>query len=144
MLQRFFTRKILSPINSFVYRVSGGRLMAKMSGLPILLLTTTGRRSGKARTAPLLYIEDGDAYVVLASFGGQPDHPAWYLNLEASPEASVQIGDGTVGVRAETVHGDERTRLWERMVAGYGSYEAYQRKTEREIPVVVLRPVEAL
>lgn len=139
MLMRFVTRKLLSPLNSLVYRLSRGRLMGKMSGLPVLLLVTTGRKSGKRRTAPLLYVEDGDAFVVIASFGGQPEHPAWYLNLEADPSATVELGDEKIAVRAETVHGEERDRLWKQMTEGYASYDAYKLKTTREIPVVALR-----
>ena len=139
MLQRFFVRKIVSPLNSFVYKLSGGRLMAKMNDLPVLLLVTTGRKSGKARTAPLLYTEDNDALVVLASFAGQPEHPAWYLNLEANPNARVRLGGEEHAVRAETVEGDERERLWKQMTAGYAGFGSYQEKTTREIPVVLLQ-----
>ena len=105
MLQRFFIRKIFSPLNTVVYRLSRGRILGKTSNVPILLLTTTGRKSGKARTAPLLYREDGDAFVVIASFGGQPEHPAWYLNLEADPTATVQIGGDNTSVRARNSSG---------------------------------------
>ena len=141
MLQRFFVRKILSPLNTLVFRVSGGRFLGKMSGLPVLILVTTGRRSGKRRAAPLLYIEDGGAFVVIASFGGQPEHPAWYLNLEADPQATVELGEERVAVRAETTRGAERERLWALMTEGYGGYEGYRRKTTREIPVVRLHRV---
>ena len=139
MLQKFFVRKILSPLNTAIYRLSRGRLLGRMSGLPVLLLVTSGRRSGKARTAPLLYTEDGDAFVVIASFGGQPEHPAWYLNLEANPSATVQVGGEEYAVRAETVEGDERERLWNQMTQGYASYDDYEKKTTRKIPVVALR-----
>ena len=139
MLPRFFIRKIFSPLNTVVYRLSRGRILGKTSNVPILLLTTTGRKSGKARTAPLLYREDGDAFVVIASFGGQPEHPAWYLNLEADPTATVQIGGDNTSVRAETVQGDERDRLWKLMSDGYASFESYKTKTTRTIPVVALR-----
>lgn len=136
----FFVRRIVSPLNSFVYRISGGRLLGRMSGLPLLLLTTTGRVSGKPRTAPLLYLENGDAYVLIASFAGQPQHPSWYLNLQADSRAKVQIGRALIQVRARTAEGDERARLWKEMADGYAGYDAYQRKTERTIPVVVLEP----
>ena len=139
MLQRFFLRKIFSPLNTLVYRLSGGRIFGKTRDVPILLLTTTGRKSGKLRTAPLLYREDSDAFVVIASFGGQPEHPAWYLNLEAEPVATVQVGGANVPVRAETVEGDERERLWKLMSDGYTSFESYKAKTTRTIPVVALR-----
>ena len=141
MLQRFFVRKILSPLNTLVFRLSGGRLMGKMNGLPVLVLVTRGRKSGKSRAAPLLYIEDEGSFVVIASFGGQPEHPSWYLNLQAEPQARVEIAGKQIAVRAETVRGEERDRLWRQMTAGYGGYEGYQRKTAREIPVVLLRRV---
>jgi deazaflavin-dependent oxidoreductase (nitroreductase family) len=93
------------------------------------------------RTAPLLYLEDGEGLVVVASVGGTPKHPAWYWNLKANPEARVQIKDRTLRVRAEEARGEEKRRLWARLVEMYPPYEDYQRRTEREIPVVVLRPV---
>lgn len=139
MLQRFFLRKLVSPLNTLVYRLSGGRMMAKSKDVPLLLLTTTGRRSHKARTAPLLFLEEGDAFIVIASFGGQPEHPAWYLNLEADPHATVQIGRQELAVRAETLHGDDRERLWKRITDAHSSFEGYKRKTTRTIPVVALR-----
>lgn len=139
MLQSFVIRKILGPMNEMVYRHSGGRLIGKMSGMPVLLLMTTGRKSGKARSTPLTYVEDGDAYVVIASFAGQPNHPAWYLNLEANPSATVRIGRKNYAVRAETLRDSERERLWKKVTDVYQGYNGYQLKTTREIPVA-LRP----
>lgn len=141
MLQRFFVRWIFSPLNRLVYTLSKGRLMSNIGGLPLLMLMTTGRKSGKMRTAPLLYVEDGDAFVVLASFGGQPEHPAWYLNLEADPSAIVRIGETEHTVRAETVVGEEHERLWKAVTDVSDVYDGYQAKTTREIPVVALRRV---
>ncbi len=112
-----------------------------MLGSPVLLLGTQGRKSGKRRTTPLLYLRDGDNMVVVASNGGTSSQPAWWLNLQASPEAAAQVGGRRLHVRAEAVGGEERRRLWGRLVQMYGPYEGYQRKTDREIPVVVLRPV---
>lgn len=108
----------------------------------MLLLTTTGRKSGKKRTIPLLYLEDGENLVVVASNGGTATHPSWWLNLRVDPEATVEIGGRKLRVRAEKALPEEKERLWPRLVAMYGGYEAYQRRTDREIPVVVLRPVE--
>ncbi len=107
----------------------------------MLLGYTTGRRTGKERTAPLLYLESGENLVIVASVGGAPKHPAWYLNLKAEPEDRVEIEDRTLRVRAEEAKAEEKRRLWARLVEMYPPYENYQRRTEREIPVVVLSPV---
>ena len=109
--------------------------------VPTLLLTTTGRRTGKPLTLPLIYGRAGEAYVVVASKGGAPAHPAWYLNLAADPEVQVQVKADRFAARARTSAGDERARLWQQMVGIYAPYEKYQQMTEREIPVVVLDPI---
>jgi proline iminopeptidase len=100
-----------------------------------------GRKSGKKRTTPLLYVMDGEGFVIIASKGGAPTHPAWYLNLIANPDATVEVGDREVRVRAEEVHGEDKTRLWQKMVEMYPTYDDYQTKTEREIPLLVLHPL---
>lgn len=105
-----------------------------------LILQTTGRRSGQPRSTPLSYTKDGDAYVVIASDGGSPRDPDWYLNLQADPEAEVQAGGRRSHVRAETVSGDQRDRLWRQAVQSYGGYAGYQARTDRQIPVVLLTP----
>ncbi len=107
-------------------------------GVPTLLLTTRGRRSGLLRRTALIYGRDGDAYVVVASQGGDPRHPAWYLNLEADPDVHVQVRAEEFAARARTATGAERERLWRDMARIWPPYEDYQRKTDREIPVVVL------
>lgn len=109
--------------------------------LPTLLLTTTGRKSGEPRPSPLIYGEADGAYVVIASKGGMPKHPLWYRNLEAKPECELQVGRQRLRARARTAQGDERERLWQQMAAIYPPYEAYQKNTERRIPVVVLEPI---
>ncbi len=109
--------------------------------LPTLLLTTTGRRSSKTRVMPLIYGESGGSYVIVASKGGAPKHPAWYLNLDALPEVGVQVATERFTAKARTASGEERQRLWEQMVDIYPPYADYQKKTDREIPVVVLDPV---
>ena len=107
--------------------------------LPTLLLTTTGRSSGQARPLPLIYRKVGDAWVIIASKGGAPAHPAWYLNLLAQPDVLLQAGRDVVPVRARTASGDERSRLWQALVEIYPPYADYQvRAGGREIPVVVL------
>ncbi|MGO9426833.1 MAG: nitroreductase family deazaflavin-dependent oxidoreductase [Steroidobacteraceae bacterium] len=109
--------------------------------VPTLLLTTTGRKSGSVLTLPLIFGRSGPDYVVVASKGGAPTHPAWYLNLQANPEVKVQVKAEKFTARAHTAEGAERTALWRKMVEIYGPYEQYQTKTDRQIPVVVLKPV---
>ena len=110
--------------------------------LPTLLLTTTGRNSGKPRALPLIYGEAGDSYVVIASKGGMPNHPIWYLNLGANPDCDLMVGPKPVSARARTADGEERERLWKKMAEIYPPYDEYQqRAAARVIPVVVLDPV---
>ena len=109
--------------------------------VPTLLLTTTGRKSGNVLTLPLIFGRSGSNYVVVASKGGAPTHPAWYLNLQANPDVKVQVKAEKFTARAHTAEGAERTALWRKMVEIYGPYEQYQTKTDRQIPVVVLKPV---
>jgi deazaflavin-dependent oxidoreductase (nitroreductase family) len=109
--------------------------------VPTLLLTTTGRKSGSALTLPLIFGRSGPNYVVIASKGGAPTHPAWYLNLQANPEVKVQVKAEKFTARAYTAEGAERAALWRKMVEIYGPYEQYQTKTDRQIPVVVLKTV---
>lgn len=109
--------------------------------LPTLLLTTTGRKSGEPRALPLIYGEHGSSYVIIASKGGWPAHPAWFLNLEAKAECNLMVGAKAVKAKARVAEGDERTKLWAQMAEIYPPYNEYQEKTERQIPVVVLDPV---
>ena len=133
----------VSRIHVAFYRASRGRLLGRIGkGMPVLLLTTTGRKSGRRRTTPLLYLEDGGRYAVVASVGGAPQHPAWYLNLRADPRATVEIADRKRAVRAETAGPEERARLWLAATAMYPGYDTYQTRTSREIPIVVLTPAE--
>jgi len=110
-------------------------------GVPTLLLTTTGRKSGAKQQLPLIYGKDGDRYVIVASRGGAPDHPGWYKNLVAKPAVQLQVAADRFAARAETAKGDERTRLWKLMTGIWPAYDEYQTKTSREIPVVVLERV---
>jgi deazaflavin-dependent oxidoreductase (nitroreductase family) len=107
-------------------------------GSKILLLTTTGRSSGEPRTVPLIYEQAGEDYVVVASKGGAPEHPGWYLNLAKEPHVELQVKGRVFGARARTATGDERERLWQLAAQQWPAYDEYQEKTEREIPVVVL------
>lgn len=109
--------------------------------LPTLLLTTTSRKSGAKQLVPLIYGKTDDGVVVIASKGGAPEHPGWYRNLTAEPDAEVQVGTDHFRARASTVEGATRSTLWDQMVAIYPPYDAYQKKTERTIPVVVLKRV---
>ena len=108
------------------------------NGAPILILTTTGRRSGEERVKPLIFGEDDGRYVVVASKGGAKHHPDWYLNLRAEPDVHVQVRADRFRARARTAEGEERARLWERMADIWPAYDDYRQKTDREIPVVVL------
>ena len=131
----------LSRAHVALYRASRGRLGGRIAGgAPVLLLTTTGRKSGKQRMTPLLYLEDAGRYVVIASVGGAPKHPAWYLNLLANPAARIDVGSRKVPVTASTASPDERARLWPLAVQIYAGYDGYQARTTREIPVVILAP----
>lgn len=132
--------KIGGGLHNTLYRASGGKIGGRMRGAPVLLLTVRGRKSGKRRTAPLLYGRDGDRYVVIASKGGDPKHPAWYLNLRGN-EADIQVGREQLHVRARDAEGEERERLWAEMVGVYAPYADYEQKTTRKIPVVVLEPL---
>ena len=123
------------------YRETDGEVGYVWNGAPTLLLTTTGRRSGAPRTAPLIFGRDGDDLLVVASVGGSPKHPAWYLNLQSDPRASVQVKADRVEVRARTAPPEEKPRLWRIVNEVWPNYDVYQSRTDRVIPVVVLTPV---
>ena len=129
---------VLSALHRELYRASGGRLGGSLIRMPVLLLTTRGRRSGRQRTVPLTYLRDGDDLVLIASYGGSPRHPAWFLNLAADAEVEVRIGRGRRRMKARRAAPDERARLWPKVVETYDGYAAYQRRTTREIPLVFL------
>ena len=136
-----FAVQMMSKANTWIYRASGGKLGAKfVGGAPVFLLITKGRKSGEPRTAPLIYLQDGDDYVLVASKGGMSHHPAWYLNLEANPECEVEIGRARSPMRARRVSDEEKATLWPRLLAIYPDYDDYQARTERNIPVVRLSP----
>jgi deazaflavin-dependent oxidoreductase (nitroreductase family) len=120
------------------YRESNGEVGYLWNGAKTLLLTTTGRRTGQPRTAPLIYEADGDRYIVIASKGGAPEHPRWYTNLLAHATAEVQVKADRVKVTATTAEGDERTRLWALVNEQWPNYDVYQTRTDRVIPVVIL------
>lgn len=121
-----------------VYRETGGEHGYHWRGTTILLLSTTGRSSAQERTTPLIHRADGDRWVVVASKGGAPEHPAWFENLVAQPDATIEVKAQRIPVRASVAEGQERARLWSLMAEAWPDYDAYQAKTDREIPVVVL------
>ena len=132
--------RIFGALHRSVYRLTGVKIGGQIVKLPVLLLTTTGRKSGRPRTQPLAYTREGDGYAVIASKGGAPQHPLWYLNLRASPLAQVTVGRETREVRARDAEGEERERLWRALADVHPGYDKYAQKTSRRIPVIVLEP----
>jgi deazaflavin-dependent oxidoreductase (nitroreductase family) len=132
----------LGGLHRILYRASGGRIGGSVGGMSILLLTTTGRRTGKPRTNPLSFSRDGPNLVVIASNGGMSWSPAWWLNLRDNPEAGVQIGRERRRVRARRSSPAEQARLWTEITSRTPAYLAYQRRTTRPIPVVILEPTD--
>ncbi|MGH8923310.1 MAG: nitroreductase family deazaflavin-dependent oxidoreductase [bacterium] len=122
------------------YTESGGKRGHRWRGVNTLLLTTRGRKTGKLRRTALIYGGDGERYLVVASIGGAPKHPEWYLNLVANPEVRVQIGEAEFEAIASTVTGDERSEYWNQMAKIWPDYNNYQNRTNRTIPVVILEP----
>jgi F420H(2)-dependent quinone reductase len=124
-----------------LYRLTHGLIGHRVPFVPpMLLLDHVGARSGKRRTSPLAYVRDGDDYVVIASKGGHPRNPGWFHNLRAHPDTTIQVGSSRREVHARVATPEERERLWPRAVEAWGPYESYQRRTERQIPLVILEP----
>ena len=137
-IQRAVTR-----LHASLFQATGGRVGGSIPGTgPVLLLSANGRKTGRERTVPLLYLSDGEDLVIVASNGGTASHPTWWLNLRANPVATVDVGDKRLRVEAREADPVEKARLWPRLVRMYGGYEDYQEKTDREIPVVILHPVD--
>jgi deazaflavin-dependent oxidoreductase (nitroreductase family) len=122
------------------YQETDGEVGYLWNSVPTLLLTTTGHKTGLARTTPLIFARDGEDYLVVASMGGAPRHPSWYVNLTANPEAEIQVRAEHHTVTASTASAEEKPRLWDIVRAQWPNYDVYQSRTEREIPVVVLTP----
>ncbi len=139
-----FSRYSPYRLNILIYRLTGGRLFNKTPGgnLKILLITTTGRKSGIQRTHPVMYYTDGKDFIVAATNSGNDKLPLWYLNLQASPNAVVQVGSLKTPVSAHEASGEERTRLWNILKEEQPVFKVYEKLTERTIPVVILRVVE--
>ncbi len=133
--------KVVTRFHRAVFDLSQGKLAGKVSGMPVVKLTTVGRKSGQRRptmlSSPLV---EGDNVVLVASFGGDDRDPVWFANLAANPDVEVVMNGSTRQMRARVAEGDERTRLWETLTAKHANYAGYQRKTSRQIPVVVLEP----
>jgi deazaflavin-dependent oxidoreductase (nitroreductase family) len=133
--------KLMSNLNTAVYRLSGGRIGGRfLRGAPVFLVTTIGRKSGQPRTAPLLYLKEGNDYIIVASKGGMSQHPLWYRNIEANPEVEIEIGRDKFKARARRANEEEKKALWPKLVAMYRDYDDYQARTKRDIPVVILSP----
>ena len=134
------TLRILGKLNVPVYRLTRGRLLGRVGRAPVLLLTTTGRRSGQPRTTPVLYLADGERLIVIGSNAGNERPPAWALNLESHPDGEVQVRGRRAKVRARIAEGQERDELWRRMNEQYAGFDDYRGRTQREIDVFVLEP----
>ena len=133
--------KLFINMAVFLYKVTNGAVGGSMLGLPVLLLTSTGRKSGQSRTVPLGFLKDGATYVVIASNGGNPRHPAWFFNLQSNPEATIQVKNTQLKVRAEQANLEQRRQLWARLVEASPNYAKYQQRANREIPVMILSPL---
>jgi F420H(2)-dependent quinone reductase len=134
--------KLFFAFSVWLYRLSGGKLGGSMGATKVLLLTTTGRKSGKAHTIPLGCFDHKDGYVIVASNRGQPTNPAWYHNLKSNPRVTVQVLDKIISVTAEVLSGEARAQAWQQVITTAPSYANYEKRTTREIPVVLLRPSE--
>jgi F420H(2)-dependent quinone reductase len=148
---RFYTRASMSigatglrwtgKLNVPLYRASGGRIGGRVGKAPVLLLTTTGRKSGQKRTAPVVYLADGERMIVIGSNAGHARVPAWSLNLKADPDAEVEVGRKRVRVRARVAEGSERAELWRKCNQQYSGFDDYEARTSRDIALFVLEPV---
>jgi deazaflavin-dependent oxidoreductase (nitroreductase family) len=132
--------KYFARAHIWIYRRTNGRVGAKLLWFPAALITTMGRKSGRPRTTPTLYLDDGDRVILPASFGGRDSNPAWYLNLESNPEVHLQIRSRHLDLRARDATEDERKRYWPRLIRIYPPYRGYRRAADRVIPMVVCEP----
>jgi deazaflavin-dependent oxidoreductase (nitroreductase family) len=132
--------KWMARANTWIYRRSNGKLGGTVQKSPVALLTTTGRKTGRPRVNPLLYLREGDRVILGASYGGREKNPLWYLNLKADPKVSVQIKDELLPLRARDATAEERKEYWPKLVAMYPTFDDYQSWTDREIPIVICDP----
>jgi deazaflavin-dependent oxidoreductase (nitroreductase family) len=139
-----FVNKVMGGGHALLFRLTKGRVGGRIGAHDVVLLTTTGRRSGQPRTVPLTYLPDDGRLVLVASNGGSDQHPAWFLNLSADPNVVAELhGDETRRLRARVATPEEKAVLWPRVVAWWDRYDGYQRKTARDIPVVILEDAPA-
>ena len=134
-----YTFRFAVRVHVALYGLTGGRIGGRSFNAPVLLLTTKGRKTGKPRTIPLIYLKQDHSYVLVASFAGSECHPIWYVNLQADPHATIQVMTRVMSVTADTADPAMRSKLWPKLVAVYPDYEVYQTRTDREIPVVLLK-----
>lgn len=133
--------RVGNVIHRTVFLASRGRLLGNFFGMPVVMLTTTGRKSGQRRTVMLTSpVREGDSYVLVASYGGDPKHPTWFLNLRANPDVEAVIGGKRRRMRARIAEAEEREQLWPKVTKKYRGYAQYQTRTQREIPLVILDP----
>jgi deazaflavin-dependent oxidoreductase (nitroreductase family) len=136
-------QQVMSSTHVFFYKLSGGRIGGRIHKVNVLLLTTTGRKTGRRRTTPVLYVRDGNRLVIVASNSGRAMDPSWWTNLKRNPIGMVQVKGLKETVYAQRAIGSEKERLWRLMTNAYPTYDDYQKKTDRDIPVVVLMPKTA-
>jgi deazaflavin-dependent oxidoreductase (nitroreductase family) len=132
--------KFFMAMHAFIYRLTGGKIGSTMGGLKVLLISTKGRKSGKTHTNPVNYFERDNGYLIVASNAGRPSHPAWFLNLKANPQVTVQIKDRIFPATAEIIASDQRASTWKVVIDAAPAYAGYESRTSREIPLVLLRP----
>jgi F420H(2)-dependent quinone reductase len=139
-MKRFKPRtiRLMGRLHAWLWRLTRGRFVDAVGAAPFLLLTTMGRKTGRLRTTPVLYLEDGSDLIVVASFGGNDMHPAWYLNLKECPEAEIVIRGERRRVSAQEISTDQKKLIWPRLVKSYPQFEIYQQRTSREIPLLRL------
>jgi deazaflavin-dependent oxidoreductase (nitroreductase family) len=134
--------RLVTGFHVALYRITGGKLGGKVAGTKVLLLTTTGRRSGKERTSPLGYFEHDGGYVIIASNGGSDHHPGWFYNLKSNPRAGLQVLNKVFEANAEISAPEMRDQLWKQLIEIYPLYTRYEKRTSRLIPMVILRPLK--
>lgn len=134
--------KAANGLHAALYRASGGRFTNRVANLPVMLITTLGRKTGKPHANPVVYLRDGRDYLVSATVGGMDWHPGWYLNLKMRPEARIQVGNKSLRVRATIIEGEERSRLYERFKVASRNFVKYEQSTSRVLPVIRLTPID--
>lgn len=136
---KVFFRAILS-VYIFFYRLTSGAIGGRMAGLNVMLLTTTGRKTGQPRVTPLGYFKEGANFVIIASNAGAEKNPAWFYNLKSNPQVKIQIGKQELTARAQVVDSEKRNQMWSELVKMAPAYKKYEKQTKREIPLVILQP----